>query len=103
MAQRLPLELRLGTTTHVSQMDPSWGVLLQYHVSHVYRDGTIQSSVRVQTPLLHRHSAGRQLRTKGERLGLGGTGHPTIPEGKLTMGTESTKDVQQQTPNGEDF
>lgn len=37
--------------------------------------------------------------TKGKGLSSGGTGHPIIPKGKPTTGTESRKDVRRQTPN----
>ena len=46
---------------------------------------------------------GDNCETKGEGLASGGTVNPRIPEGKLTTGTKSTKDVRRQTPNGEEF
>ena len=39
----------------------------------------------------------------GEGLASGGTKHIEVLEGKLTVGTKSTKVVRRQTQNGEEF
>ena len=103
MARRLPAELRLGTTMRVGQMDPSRGVLLQYHVSHVDPDGAIQSSVRARTTLLHRYSPERQSRSKGKGMASGGTGHSEELERKPAVGSKRTEGVRRQTLDREEF
>lgn len=103
MAQRLPTELRISTTTRVGKVDPSRGVLLQYHISHVDRDDTVQSSVRARTTLLHRYNFGRQSRPKGEGLASGGIGYSEELERKPTAGTKLTEGVRRRTSDREDF
>ena len=103
MARRLPSELRFSTTTNVGKMDPSGGILLQYHVPHVHQNGIIKSSVWVWTPLLHWHSFGWQSHTKGEGLASGGTRHAELLERKPTVDTKSREDVHRETQNREEF